>query len=875
MARLQNSANTSKKDCYSIVAKELSNFWIYGLNIYTITENNIARKIEKLHEDVRKLQKRPKAKEVELFNNKLLTGFDIKTNCKSRQKELEDEFNVKMGPEELALYEDNCKKKICKCSWNSPTKCELCPRQMVTTSKVDERWKSWYERKQRRKTTAENNPNNCNDFTTVEFSDETDDEYVPRPTKRNLQGDSTSSSPEFPEVPLRFSKKELNSNFMRVFIHLQSKYKVSERDLEGIVIDLSNMLFGQQYVASEQEIPIEDGDYESDEELSQTTLLKSKISTCPPLKRRRSHKDYSKIFPSRKCRRDWMNQAAILNLKYVADKLIHKGDDEVITWRFDDTVKSAGYRVHDIKTSNITMKNKDKQRETFTTGFSPNISRKGQDQSEAIKNDIEILATLAGCSTDEIFEHIDFWMSDRASECSTALDCLGIANDKRLKCCGHTILTIDEGIDYVFKEAEIMMGKDNLVAPEVGQKAFSSKTSLIVSGLIALAKALSPSHAQLSYSLYSLYKSWLTDNMEDQSQVTSFKGFRSNRFGRTSELAELFLLHKPHIIKFFEEVVDVTSNLLVSAVAAYIDSEWFEIGCKIFSKFRKVIIKPLVEILGIDKAKSINRPDRNWSGVKTFYLNKLEELEQLKVCGIDDSNVDKLVAKCASKVHENLTRQLQQMPFILEEEPAPSHANIDLAPLTNSGCESRMAELDRRLKVCGGSESIKSISNKQVVRVNRFLTTETAQDQPDELFKWARNSEEAKKVQQLKHEFLESVNMSKKLNIEAKKSAKIKNANKVLKLLDQCKIHGGPISPSNLGIIDLISPEQIILEARYLKATGVNDIKLKKREQTTAGKYKMVNLPIDVIKDEIKSTINPSKSQTVAIEMLLMKFTQQ
>ena len=146
-----------------------------------------------------------------------------------------------MGPEELALYEDNCKKKICKCSWNSPTKCELCPRQMVTTSKVDERWKSWYERKQRRKTTAENNPNNCNDFTTVEFSDETDDEYVPRPTKRNLQGDSTSSSPEFPEVPLRFSKKELNSNFMRVFIHLQSKYKVSERDLEGIVIDLSNM----------------------------------------------------------------------------------------------------------------------------------------------------------------------------------------------------------------------------------------------------------------------------------------------------------------------------------------------------------------------------------------------------------------------------------------------------------------------------------------------------------------------------------------------------------------------------------------------------------------------------------------------------------
>ena len=36
-------------------------------------------------------------------------------------------------------------------------------------------------------------------------------------------------------------------------------------------------------------------------------------------------------------------------------------------------------------------------------------------------------------------------------------------------------------------------------------------------------------------------------------------------------------------------------------------------------------------------------------------------------------------------------------------------------PLTNSGCESRQANLDRRVKFSGGSTPLQTLSNKEVV----------------------------------------------------------------------------------------------------------------------------------------------------------------
>ena len=49
------------------------------------------------------------------FNDKHLTGFDIRTEDKDRLEHLEKQYEVKMKDEDSRLFEDNCKLKTCKC----------------------------------------------------------------------------------------------------------------------------------------------------------------------------------------------------------------------------------------------------------------------------------------------------------------------------------------------------------------------------------------------------------------------------------------------------------------------------------------------------------------------------------------------------------------------------------------------------------------------------------------------------------------------------------------------------------------------------------------------------------------------------------------
>ena len=877
-----NGSRVSRSEAYKQVATELSSFWIFGLNIYPLSDQAIETNIQKTYEYRRKLYKHMSNKdEIAKFEAKMLTGYDVRTKSAARQKALEEQYKVKMKPEDYQLYEDNCKVKTCNCSLNVIIKCKDCPRQMISSDTVDEQWKKWLERKEKTaKRTAQKSQDteiytDHSDMDIEEQEGDISDDYVaphsPR-TSKYVNPDEL----KFPQVPLRYGRKHLNAEVMRCFVHVQSTCKVSDRDCEKIFVCISNMVYHQNWELSDaDEFLEEDSDYDSDDELDKTTL-RSKRSDSPPPKKRRSHKTLTYTFPSRQARREYMEDGAILNLKYVADKIVKKDDGQVVTWRFDDTTKSAGHHKHDVKTSNITINSDDKKREVFTTGFTPNSSHKGDAQAETMKHSMEVLAVLAGnragrqLTVEELMEYIDYWISDRAADTSVALDHLHIPDDKRLLCCGHTTLTVDEGVDYVLKDSEVQIGKDKLIGPEIGAKALNGKNSVVVSGLIAIAKGLSPSHANLPYSMYSLYKTWRAENKLEHKE---FKGFQSNRFGRTSYLAELFLKHKPDLIKFFEEVVDESSNLLVVAMVAYINSEWFEVGCRVFAEFGRVIIRPLCELLGIDEAKKEYREDRNWFGVKKFYEEKLEELDKMTDYGQGEgeTNVDRLIGKCAEKVKENLARQVNQMTFLRPDGDTPEHADILLAPLTNSGCESRMAQLDVRLKHCGGSAPIKTVSNKQIVAVNKFLLTDEAQSSSEELFKWARTSAESKAVKKLQKEFLASVEEKKSLIIASKKQEKKKKAERMFKLLEKCKEHGGPVTPSNVHTLDDMTDKDIILEAQYLKAMQVCDIKLRKRGKTDpiTGKYTMIDLPIEQIKKEIKVTLNPVSGAVATVEMLL------
>ena len=103
-----------------------------------------------------------------------------------------------------------------------------------------------------------------------------------------------------------------------------------------------------------------------------------------------------------------------------------------------------------------------------------------------------------------------------------------------------------------------------------------------------------------------------------------------------------------------------------------------------------------------------------------------------------------------------------------------------------------MAQLDVRVDYCGGSAPINTISDKQVIAVNKyFVSAEFSEQDAGELFKWARNSDEAKKSNQLQDEFLEKINMINTQARKAKKQGKQRKILRAVKLATSCQLHGG------------------------------------------------------------------------------------
>jgi hypothetical protein len=144
------------------------------------------------------------------------------------------------------------------------------------------------------------------------------------------------------------------------------------------------------------------------------------------------------------------------------------------------------------------------EKETLTTGFTPNLSHSGQDQTTSVKFKLQTLAVLAGEGTtyQDIIDNLDFWISDRSADCDIVLDELGIDDQNILKCNGHVVLTVDDAVDHVLKDIESQVGRDKLAGDGLVFNNFQSKSSIATLGLIAICKCISPFHAALSYSLY-------------------------------------------------------------------------------------------------------------------------------------------------------------------------------------------------------------------------------------------------------------------------------------------------------------------------------------------------------------------------------------
>jgi hypothetical protein len=392
------------------------------------------------------------------------------------------------------------------------------------------------------------------------------------------------------------------------------------------------------------------------------------------------------------------------------------------------------------------------------------------------------------------------------------LEELGIADDQTLKCSAHILLCIDHALEHTFKEAEKAIGLEKLI--NCANILKSSSSSLHTSGLIALAKLLSPSHASHTVSLYSEYKDWLSTKTGENG--TSFKGFVSNRFGRVLHLSNQYLRHKEYLHEFFDTFVDEHSNKLVLAVHTFLNNAWFCCCSEVLSLIGTLFITPLMELLNIDEHGKGNRCD--WTALKIFFDKKMLELESLeKKFAATSTGKGRLIAACVTEIIESVRRQLGAMSFFVDSDISKDfERKLNLAPVTNLGCESCFAELDNRVKVTGGSASVKSHSQKMIVSTNGLLKdtsfTDLSVDDKMSRWHWARSSTAVKEVKTLEKNFIITVKAMKKLAFNKKEELKILKRKRMLSLLDTCKKHGGPITESNIHKVNKLNQAQCVSE---------------------------------------------------------------
>ena len=869
---LNQNKSVSREDASKIVAKELRLEWIKK-NVYPKAEKTIANKICSDYKRFIELRKNERCKskkksadwykKAKEFVDKLTKfAYDIRTTDSAYQKQLEEEFKVKMTREDEDFYYDNCfGKYVATCTATVPRDWERNKKRKETRELAYEKKRAATESQQmeQKRINSEEvsevlaNPIDCqNDpsFEKPQISTQTIN------TDCNLR--SSKEISEFPKVRIRTGHRSMNETVMRCVTQCLAETRMSSMEVSKVIVNVANMIFGQDWTLTNEKDNADD-EVEIDEEQDEMEEHTS---------------DLSFVFPSRRSIMRCLQDASYLNLEYIAQQILSK-EDKVITIGLDDTTKAAGHRAYDLKTDHITIKGPSSKRITLTTGYVENVSHSGADGAKAYEFKLNCLAVLANSTVDELKSQIDFWMTDRAGECETLLQNLGVDKGQMLKCSAHIILGIDHAIDKVYRNVEQKIGVHQLLEVTGGEKIFlSPSTSIHTLGLIAIAKLLSPSHAQHSVSLYTDFKSWMKNN---ELECHGFKGFVANRFGRIAELAKIYLVWRKWIQEFFSAVVDINSNKLVLAVSTFIENDWLTCCSEIYAEIGDLLIFPLMKLLGIDKMGDKRNKERSWSGVEKFLNSKLAELYQLMkdLNGPHRTGKENFKALVIEEIIDAVKKQMSDTDYFTRSNDEVCE-KIKYAPLTNSGCESEFAKFKHQIKANGGSTSIQTLSRKNIISSVKLLADpkfmSKSLDERKSCWDWARTAEEVKEVKKLEKEFLAKVSLSKKLALYKKEQLKKKKTSKTLAVLEKCKQHGGPMTPNSLDVLPKLSEKQLIAEISYLRMTVAPDIRQKRRVKALNGKFKMEQFTITELQTSIRNALRPEANVTSDIETLLINY---
>ena len=135
----------------------------------------------------------------------------------------------------------------------------------------------------------------------------------------------------------------------------------------------------------------------------------------------------------------------------------------------------------------------------------------------------------------------------------------------------------------------------------------------------------------------------------------------------------------------------------------------------------ELFIEPLCSILCIDRRKNTTGFESSWPGVKAFLQERLSAMSKYVEESKLGSPLDKLSCAAVKEVAVCVRRQMDEVEFLRDDTTVNGKILGEMlySPLTNSWCESRQANMDRIVKFSGGSTSLQTLSNKEVVSGNK------------------------------------------------------------------------------------------------------------------------------------------------------------
>ena len=117
-------------------------------------------------------------------------------------------------------------------------------------------------------------------------------------------------------------------------------------------------------------------------------------------------------------------------------------------------------------------------------------------------------------------------------------------------------------------------------------------------------------------------------------------------------------------------------------------------------------------------------------------------------------------------------------------------------------------------------------------------------------------------------DFLATVETAKRLSLLKKEELKKRKIERNLKILEECKLHNGPVAVGTIEYIEQLSEKNLLAEVGYLRASIAASIGQMRRINVD-GKYRMEQFSADELGQAIKNIIEPESDVCFDLESMI------